>query len=217
MSLPTLDATELRVLGVLVEKSLATPDSYPLTLNALRAGCNQSSSRDPVLDLSEREVSQAIERLKRRRIVGTASGAGHRVAKFRHAMAETLDLSRRELAVLAVLMLRGPQTPGEIRSRVGRMADLADVAEAEEVVWMLGERDSPLVAELPREPGRSASRWAHTLAGDVAPAPSDRQPESEVPGSPPATLADRVARLEEEVATLREELTGLRERLGDSG
>ena len=216
MSLPTLDPIELRVLGVLVEKSLATPDSYPLTLNALRAGCNQSSSRDPVMVLAERDVSQAVDRLKRRRIVGTASGAGHRVAKFRHAMAEALDLSRRELAALAVLMLRGPQTPGEIRSRVGRMADLADVSEAEEVLWMLGDRDDPLVAELPREPGRSASRWAHTLAGDIAPTPADNEPDDSGTEAP-LTLADRVSRLEDEVSSLRAELTGLRERLGDAG
>ena len=216
MSLPTLDPTELRVVGALVEKSLATPDSYPLTLNSLRAGCNQSSSRDPVMDLSERDVSQALERLKRRRLVGTASGAGHRVAKFRHALAEVLELSRRELAAMAVLILRGPQTPGEIRSRVGRMADLADVAEAEEVLWMLSDREMPLVVELPREPGRSASRFAHTLAGDVAPAETSPEREGEEAGPQPLTLADRVDALEAEVESLRAELSGLRERLGDT-
>ncbi|MEM1055040.1 MAG: YceH family protein [Bacteroidota bacterium] len=217
MSLPTLDPIELRVVGAMIEKSLATPDSYPLTLNSLRSACNQSSSRDPVMDLSERDVSQALDRLRRRRLVGTASGAGHRVAKFRHALAEAMDLSRRELAVLAVLVLRGPQTAGEIRSRVGRMCDLANVAEAEEVLWMLGERESPLVAQLPREPGRSADRFAHTLAGDVAPtsqASEDAAPDEE---PPPLTLAERVAGLEQQVAGLRAELTGLRERLGDSG
>lgn len=165
------------------------------------------------MDLSEREVSQALDRLMRRRIVGTASGAGHRVAKFRHAMAEVLDLSRRELAVLAVLMLRGPQTPGEIRSRVGRMADLADVAEAEEVLWLLSDRETHIVAQLPREPGRSADRFAHTLAGDVSTAAPEADAENAEP--PPPTIADRLLGLEAEVAQLKAELQGLRERLGD--
>lgn len=213
MSLPTLDPIETRVLGALVEKSLATPDSYPLTLNALRSACNQSSSRDPVMDLSDRDLSLAVERLMRRRLVGTASGAGHRVAKYRHALAEALELSRRELAALAVLMLRGPQTAGEIRSRVGRMADLAGVEEADEVLWMLADRAEPLVAALPREPGRSADRYAHTLSGDVAtPLMASDEKES---ASPPPTLADRVEELEAVVRKLREELTALRTRLGD--
>ena len=213
MSLPPLDPIETRVLGALVEKSLATPDSYPLTPNALRSACNQTSSRDPVMDLSDRDVSLAVERLMRRRLVGTASGAGHRVAKYRHALAEALELSRRELAVLAVLMLRGPQTAGEIRSRVGRMADLAGVEEADEVLWMLAERDAPLAAKLPREPGRSADRYAHTLSGDVAqPAVATGEGEST---PPPSTLADRVEELETVVRDLREELTALRTRLGD--
>ncbi|MEM6326810.1 MAG: YceH family protein [Bacteroidota bacterium] len=216
MSLPTLDPVEVRVLGALVEKSLATPDSYPLTLNSVRSACNQSSSRDPVMDLSERDVSQALDRLMRRRIVGTASGAGHRVAKFRHAMAEVLNLSRRELAALAVLMLRGPQTAGEIRSRVGRMADLANVAEAEEVLWLLSDREQPLAARLPREPGRSADRFAHTLAGDVAASPPEAEDTTAPAGPAPPTLADRVAELESQVEALRAELTGLRDRLGDA-
>ena len=168
------------------------------------------------MDLTEREISQAVDRLKRRRLIGTASGAGHRVVKLRHTLVEALSLSRRELAVLAVLTLRGPQTAGEIRSRVGRMVDLAGVAEAEEVLWMLGDRESPIVVRLPRESGRSADRYAHTLAGDVGVSPVA---ESEEGGGvdPPQTLAVRVAVLESEVESLRAELSGLRHRLGDTG
>ena len=215
MPLPTLDPIELRVLGALAEKSLATPESYPLTLNALRSACNQRSSRDPVMDLSERDVTAAIERLTRRRLVGTASGAGHRVAKFRHALEAALEVSRHELAALAVLMLRGPQTPGEIRTRVGRMADMANVEQAEEALWMLGDRAEPLAVRLPRQPGQSADRYAHTLSGDVAALPDPPADASGDDGPPPRTLADRVGDLEAQLHDLREELAGLRQRLGD--
>ena len=121
-------------------------------------------------DLSERDVTAAIERLSRRGLVGTTSGSGHRVAKFRHNLDRALDLSARELAALAVLMLRGPQTPGEVRSRSGRMAEFADVSDAEEALWLLGDRDEPLAVQLPRAPGQSADRYAHVLSGEPDPA-----------------------------------------------
>jgi uncharacterized protein YceH (UPF0502 family) len=223
MSLPTLDPIEIRVLGSLIEKSITTPESYPLTLNAVRSACNQRSSRDPVMDLSERDVSAGVDRLQRRRLVGTASGAGHRVAKFRHAMDSAVGLSRRELAVLSVLMLRGPQTAGEIGSRAGRMG-IAGAEDAAEVLWMLGDREVPLVVSIPRAPGQSADRFAHTLSGET-PAETDRRAaglpgyaEGETsphPPSGPDALTARVARLEEELAALRDALTGLRQRLGD--
>ncbi len=211
---PTLDATETRVLGALIEKSLATPDSYPLTTNALVAACNQRSSRDPVTDLSEREVTQAVERVKRRHSAGVASGAGHRVTKLRHTVDIALGLSRRELAVLAVLMLRGPQTPGEIRTRVGRMAEMASVSDAEDALWMLTEREEPLAAKLPREPGRSADRYAHTLSGDVAVPAPEAADESEEPREPAATLAERVDTLEALVESLSTDLADLKAQLG---
>ena len=212
MSRPTLDPIEARVAGALIEKALATPDSYPLTLNALVNACNQKSSRDPVMDLSERNVRDAIERLTRRGLAGTTSGSGHRVAKFRHTVDRALDLSRAELATLAVLMLRGPQTPGEIRTRTGRMAEMASVSDAEEALWMLGDRDEPLAVVLPREPGQSADRYAHTLSGNVEPAPApDADAETDAPpvaGGP--TLADRVTEVEAEVQRLRDEMEAFR-------
>lgn len=218
MSRPTLDPIEVRVAGALVEKALATPDHYPLSLNALVAACNQKTARDPVTDYSERDVTAAIERLSRRGLVGTSSGSGHRVAKFRHTLDRALDLSHRELAALAVLMLRGPQTPGEIRSRSGRMADFASVEDAEEALWLLGDREEPLAVRLPRAPGQSADRYAHVLSGkpveeeeaatpDVAPAPSATPSQT-----PPAQdgLAARVEALEAEVAQLRAEMEAFR-------
>jgi uncharacterized protein YceH (UPF0502 family) len=215
MSRPTLDAAEVRVAGALVEKALATPDHYPLSLNALVAACNQKTGRDPVTDLSERDVTAALDRLGRRGLVGTTSGSGHRVAKFRHNLDRALDLSARELAALAVLMLRGPQTPGEVRSRSGRMADFADVSDAEEALWMLGDRDEPLAVQLPRAAGQSADRYAHALSGepeaeapDAAPAPATAAASGTE--EPPAGLAARVAALETEVERLASELAAFR-------
>ena len=211
MSRPTLDAVEARVAGALIEKALATPDSYPLTLNALVAACNQKSSREPVMELAERDVKDAADRLMRRGLVGTTAGSGHRVAKYRHTLDRALDLSRRELAALAVLMLRGPQTPGEVRTRAGRMAEFAGVEDAEEALWLLADRDDPLVVTLARAPGQSADRYAHTLSGDVEAAPPqdpDGAPAVPVAGGP--TLADRVATLEAEVERLRSEMAAFR-------
>ncbi len=222
MTRPTLDATEIRVVGALAEKSLATPDHYPLTLNSLVAACNQRSSRDPVTDLSEREVAAAVERLMRRGLVGTTAGAGHRVAKFRHLLDRALDLSRRELAALAVLLLRGPQTAGEINTRSARLADFAGVDDVEETLWLLGDHEEPLVVRLDREPGQSADRYAHGLSGDVR---ADRPPATEAEedaggareeptstvhdaGSP--ALAERVRQLEDAVAQMQAELAAFR-------
>ena len=216
MARPTLDPIEVRVAGALVEKALATPDHYPLSLNALVAACNQKSARDPVMTLGEREVSAALERLSRRGLAGTTSGSGHRVAKFRHLLDRGLDLSRRELAALAVLMLRGPQTPGEIKGRTGRMADFESVEDAEEALWLLSDRDEPLVATLPRAPGQSAERYAHRLSGEVVSETGDEGAETAPESSPataasaPSSLLDRVDALEAEVARLRAELDAFR-------
>ena len=216
MARPTLDPIEVRVAGALVEKALATPDHYPLSLNALVAACNQKSARDPVMALGEREVSAALERLSRRGLAGTTSGSGHRVAKFRHLLDRGLDLSRRELAALGVLMLRGPQTPGEIKARTGRMADFESVEDAEEALWLLSDRDEPLVATLARAPGQSAERYAHLLSGEVTSGADDASTET-LPEPPPtgaarapSSLLDRVDALEAEVARLRAELDAFR-------
>ena len=225
MPLPTLDATEQRVAGALVEKALATPDQYPLSLNALRAACNQTSARDPVMDLSERDVTDAILRLQRRGLVGTTSGSGHRVSKFRHNLDRALDLSRRELAVVGVLLLRGAQTSGELRQRTGRLADFGSVDDVEEALWMLGDRDEPIVRALPRGPGQSTDRYVHRLggqdgdesgdeSGDEASVASSSEPRAPAEAAPagerPPGLVDRVEALEREVASLREALEAFR-------
>lgn len=221
MPRPTLDAVEARVAGALAEKSLATPDHYPLTMNALVAACNQKSSRDPVTALPEREVAAAVDRLMRRGLAGTTAGAGHRVAKVRHLLDRALDLSRRELAALTVLLLRGPQTAGEINTRSGRLADFTGVDDVEETLWLLGDRDEPLVARLDREPGQSTDRYAHQLSGEVGAAgDSPDGPPSPTPAGPAAppvapdaegpALAERVRQLEGEVAQMRAEWDAFR-------
>lgn len=224
MSRPTLDPIETRVAGALAEKSLATPDHYPLTMNSLVAACNQKSSRDPVTEYSERDVNGAVERLMRRGLAGTTAGAGHRVVKVRHLLDRALDLSRRELAALTVLLLRGPQTPGEIKTRTNRLAEFASVGDVEEALWMLSDREQPLVMTLGREPGQSADRFAHLLSGDIEPSPPASTDESETsrdkpeasPSAPEAeevgraTLAQRVAELEEMVSQMQREWAALR-------
>ena len=223
MPRPTLDATEVRVAGALAEKALSTPDSYPLSLNALVAACNQKTARDPVVDLSERDVSAALDRLGRRGLVGTTSGAGHRVVKYRHNLDRALDLSLRELAALAVLLLRGPQTAGEVRARAGRMADFETTEAAEEAMWMLGDRDEPLAVRLDRAPGQSADRYAHALSGEPEAGGPEATPPRLAPATPPETaplahgggagdpdLAERVAALEVEVARLQEAFAAFR-------
>jgi len=210
MSRPTLDPIEARVAAALVEKALTTPDSYPLSLNALVAACTQKSSREPVMDLSEREVKEAADRLMRRGLIGTTAGSGHRVAKYRHVLDRALDLSRRELAALSVLMLRGPQTSGEIRTRTGRMFEFASVEDAEEALWLLADRDEPLVVRLPRGPGQSTDRYAHTLSGEVEAAAPVEETEVAVPVAGGPSLADRVATLEAEVGRLQAEMEAFR-------
>lgn len=211
MPRPTLDPTEARVAGALAEKALATPDQYPMTLGSIVAACNQKTAREPVTDLSARAVTDALDRLGRRGLAGTTAGAGHRVAKFRHLLDRALDLSQRELAVLTVLLLRGPQTPGEIRTRTARLAEFESAEAVDEALWMLTDRDEPLVVMLPRRPGQSADRVAHLLSGaipeDVAPVQDDAF-AGPAPVSDWAALVARVEALEAEVAALREALGG---------
>ena len=196
-----LDFAEVRVLGCLVEKDLSTPDYYPMSVNALAQACNQKTNRDPVTDFSEGEVEDTLAALQRERLVGTASGAGSRVLKYRHALAEGMALSTPELAVLAVLMLRGPQTVGEIRGRSGRMHAFDSLDEVEQVLQQLADREPPLVTELERQPGQKEARYAHLLAGE---------PEIEAPVVAASVAGDRLNQLEEEVRQLREELDALR-------
>ncbi len=211
MPRPTLDATEARVAGALAEKALATPDQYPMTLASLAAACNQKTARDPVTDLSARAVTDALERLGRRGLAGTTTGGGHRVAKFRHLLDRALDLSQRELAVLAVLLLRGPQTAGELKTRTARLAPFESVEAVDEALWMLADRDEPLVQTLPRRPGQAADRVAHLLSGPI---PDDAEAPDEAAAFEPPPVPD-VASLEARVAMLEAQVAALREALGD--
>lgn len=226
-----LTTLETRVIGCLIEKQITTPDQYPLSLNALVNACNQKSNRDPVLELDERTVQQTVDDLGRKHFVVEKSGFGSRVPKYQHRFCNTeygsLKLDPQELAIVCELLLRGPQTPGELRSRASRMAPLTDVSEVEAALTRLSERpDGPFVVRLAREPGRREARYAHLFSGDVIPTAEERYPAAEVSGEardgvstaemafPATRQEERLARLEEEVRALRAELTDLRTRLG---
>jgi uncharacterized protein YceH (UPF0502 family) len=200
------DAVELRVLGCLIEKQRTTPDQYPLSLNSLRLACNQSTNRDPVVAYDEPLIRAAIEKLSRRGWIRLASGPGSRVAKYRHLFDETMSLDGAETSLLAMLMLRGTQTAAELKTRTDRMYHFGSVAEAEERLRRLAERD--LVRLLDRRPGERESRWTHLLGGDEVPtAPAaPASPASPASPAPESDLEVRVARLEELVAELRERL-----------
>jgi uncharacterized protein YceH (UPF0502 family) len=221
---------ELRVLGALIEKQRTTPDHYPLTLNALRLACNQATNRDPVVDYDDATIRDAIERLGRRGWARFAGGPGSRAPKYRHLLGDALGLGERELSVLAVLMLRGPQTPGELKLRTERMFAFADLTELNEVLDSLAGRE--LVRQLERRPGQKEARvtqllgdtedaWSPAAATTTAPPPSG---EASADGAPtPATaspaydddpLIDRVAVLERDVRELRAALDALRAELG---
>ena len=194
-----LNAAEVRVLGSLLEKDIATPEYYPLTVNALVNACNQKSSREPVVNYGEQTVIQALESLKNKGLAVRITGAGHRVEKWSHKLGEALNLGRRELALLCVLMLRGPQTVGELRGRTERMHDFADLEEVERVLESLATRGpEPLTARASR------GRWAQTLGGTLVEEPSAGEP-ADRPHSwaPSSALEERVAALERELAELR--------------
>jgi uncharacterized protein YceH (UPF0502 family) len=186
------DAVELRVLGCLIEKQRTTPDVYPLSLNALRAACNQSTNRDPVVDYDEPTIRAALERLSRKGWVRLASGPGSRAVKYRHLLDEALGLSAADVALLAVLLLRGPQTLGELKQRSERLHQFGSLAEVDETLTGLAERE--LAGRLPRQPGQKEDRYVHAM-GDEEPL---------APVAP--TLEHRVRRLEEQVAALQQAL-----------
>jgi uncharacterized protein len=198
---------EIRVLGCLIEKQRTTPDVYPLSLNALRLACNQSTNRDPVMDLDERTIREALDELSRRRWVRLASGAGSRAVKFRHLLDEALGLSGAEVSLLAVLMLRGPQTPGELRQRVERLHPFATAGDLAATLDGLIARE--LVARLPRGLGQKEERFAQLLGEDgveeYAPTAADA---SEARPNRFAALENRVARIEEQVQELLDRIGG---------
>jgi uncharacterized protein len=210
-----LDEVEVRILGALMEKQRTTPDYYPMTLNSLTAACNQTSNRDPVVTYDEKTVVQGLDSLRLKKLAWMISAAGSRVPKYEQRLVEALQLTHPEAAVLCLLMLRGPQTPGEIRSRSGRLYAFRALEEVEATLAALANRDFPLVAALPRQPGTREIRYAHLMGGPVEwtiEAPEAR-PE-------PTTLAvrrdeERFAALEAQVAELRQQLASLREDFDD--
>jgi uncharacterized protein YceH (UPF0502 family) len=189
------------VLGCLLEKQRTTPDVYPLSLNSLRLACNQSTNRDPVVDYDERTIRAALERLDRKRWARLASGAGSRAVKFRHLLDEALGLGDEELALLAVLMLRGAQTAGELKQRSDRLHAFSSTAEVEVALEGLARRE--LVRRLDRRPGQKEERWVQLLGDEQSAAPAAAAP---VPAPAPGSLDERVAALEREVASLRRRL-----------
>jgi len=209
MSVPLLDAVSLRVLGCLVEKAMATPEYYPLTLNSLLLACNQKSNRDPVVSFEEATVQAAVEALCPAGLARRISQANSRVLKFGHRLDEALKLEAPALAILCELLLRGPQTPGELRARASRLQPFADLAEVEAVLAELEGGEEPLLMALPRQPGRKEIRHAHLLGGPPALDAEPAAGATEAPATPFADLHTRVARLEAEVAELRAALADL--------
>jgi uncharacterized protein YceH (UPF0502 family) len=212
-----LTPTEARVLGALVEKEVATPDYYPLSLNALLNACNQRSNRDPVMDLNEDEVRDALVGLQEHRLAGPAQGADSRVSKYEHRLGEAFNFSRAETALLCVLLLRGPQTPGELRGRTERMHRFEEIGDVLGGLQKLMEREPPLVAVLPRQPGTKESRYAHLFSGEVAASTTTMSAAAGLPARNDNDAADddRVARLEAEVVELRKEVAALRLKIDD--
>ncbi|HJV81355.1 YceH family protein [Noviherbaspirillum sp.] len=204
-----LDPFEVRVLAVLAEKEALIPDNYPLSLNALTNGCNQLSSRDPVMSISEETVQDVLERLVHKKLVSEVRQAGARVAKYEHRMRMKWSLEQDKLAVLAILMLRGIQTPGEIRSRSGRLHDFSSVADVETCLQFLIDKFPPLVARLARAPGTKESRYAHLLSGDEI--LEQQEVAASFSGGVEIPRQDRVTQLEAEVARLRSEVDRLTE------
>jgi len=207
-----LDPNEIRVLGVLAEKEALTPDNYPLTLNAVMNGCNQLSSRDPVMQMSEDVVHDTLQRLMQRKLVNGIAQAGARVIKYEHRMRIKWTLEQDKLAVLTVLMLRGLQTAGEIRSRTGRLHDFKSVAEAESALQFLIDKYPPLVARLERAPGTKEPRYGQLLGGaiDVAHADAAAGAGGASGAAGGGSTGARVAQLEQEVAALRSEVDELK-------
>jgi uncharacterized protein YceH (UPF0502 family) len=237
-----LTALEARVIGCLIEKQITTPDQYPLSLNALANACNQKSNRDPVMDLDEATVQKTLDSLSKKHFVMEKSGFGSRVPKYQHRFCNTefgtLKLDPQELAIVCELLVRGPQTPGELRTRASRMAPFAETSEVEAALTRLAERpDGPFVVRLVREPNRRDSRWAHLFSGPVADAAAGRESEEHAPGHtsehgslishaegnavsapeisfPSSRNDERLAKLEQEVLALRAELDDLKRQLG---
>lgn len=207
-----LNPVEARIIGCLIEKEVTTPDYYPLTLNSLTSACNQKSNREPVMNLSDSEVNEAVDALIGRHLVSDESGFNSRASKFQHRFCNTefgdLKLSDQEKAITCCLLLRGAQTPGELRTRTNRLADFVDVKEVESVLERMANRDEgALVVKLPREVGKRESRYMHLFSGEV----DSALLASATPLGTSDSSTDRIGALEEEVAELKRELTSLKQ------
>jgi uncharacterized protein YceH (UPF0502 family) len=213
---PLLNEVDVRVLGALVEKAITTPDYYPLSLHALTTACNQTSNRQPVTSYDEATVFTAIDRLRRASLVRGMQRADSRVTKYSHLLTDALNLSSRELAIVGVLMLRGHQTLGEIKTRTARLAEFDGLADVEDLLNGLMERASPLVVRLPRQPGQKELRYAHLLSGEVSVDPvehSAHHAQSDELASNPT--GDRIAALESTMGELQNEIADIRKQLED--
>jgi uncharacterized protein YceH (UPF0502 family) len=208
-----LSDIEIRVLGALIEKDITTPDYYPLSLNALVNACNQKNNREPVMTLDESYVREALAGLQEKRLAGPAGGADSRVTKFEHRLQEVYNFDRREIAILCVLLLRGPQTPGELRGRTDRMYHFDALDDVVSTLDRLAQREPPLVSILPRQPGTKEARYTHLFSGDV---PEQSYVSRAAPASPTGAsgpLAERVTALESEVSDLRAEVAEFQQQL----
>ena len=203
-----INEVEARVLGSLVEKQLTTPEYYPLTLNALMAACNQKSNRDPVVSYDETTLMRAIDSLRDKNLVYLYYGSGSRTVKYKHMLPSVYDLDDAGVAIIAVLLLRGPQTIGELRERTGRLHEFSGLNDVQEALDELARRDEPLVLKLERQPGQKDSRYAHLLSGEVV---QQVVITADSPRASSDSSPDRIEKLESEVEKLREEVASLRE------
>jgi uncharacterized protein YceH (UPF0502 family) len=206
---PVLNPMEARVLGALIEKDITTPDYYPLSLHALVNACNQKSNRDPVMSLDENAVRDALYSLNEKGLAGAVSSADSRVSKYEHRLQETYNLARGETAILCVLLLRGPQTPGELRGRSERMFSFNDLSDVQAALQRLIQREAPLVKMLTRQPGTKEARYAHLLCGEV----EGPEAASEAVVTSASLDGGRITRLEIEVGNLKSEVAALRQEL----
>ena len=215
MSAPTLNLnqTEVRVLGSLIEKDITTPDYYPLSLNALVNACNQKNNRDPIMTLDENSVRNALGSLQEKRLAGPAGGADSRVTKYEHRLQEVFNFDRREIALICVLLLRGPQTPGELRGRSERMYRFETLDDVQSTIQRLSDRQPLLVRVLPRQPGTKESRYVHLFVEDTW--PTEAYPPHLAPEPRAASDSSRLAALESEVSSLKKEIVELKQQLSD--
>jgi uncharacterized protein len=204
-----LNEMEARVLGSLIEKELTTPAYYPLSLNALVNACNQKSNRDPFMNLDEDAVREALRSLNQKELAGPADNMESRVKKYEHRLQEAFNFTRHEIAILCELLLRGPQTPGELRSRADRMHKFEDLGVVQTTLRRLMEREPPLVKLLPKQPGTKEARYAHLLSGDLDALETGPRTEPSPGSSSPAS--ERITRLETDITNLQKEIADLRQ------